>query len=599
MKAKKKILLYGFGGVALADILANSVVVLLVVIILTLSITKQKTEREVEQSAEISAILARDIASTLVFNDLPSSPPAVLHNYNCQQPNGPWRSQYEQHDCQPWLYPVIEFHSDYIREASTNRRFSREILLEENNEFDAYLRSLPPAVKQRIRADIIHLDLYYLGISIMKENNARPNHWHFVGEDFQPADVLGYLDRGRDEEESDTEYNTTGFADGENGEGENGEGESDSTEESGQGEADEAAEQEIIPDDVSLRSADRIDNLLPPTEAGLSRNGIRRQERNEGLEELEGEFGGSGEEGEYSDELANALLEAIVEERSGGTDEFGRPSSVRIRLPGAGDQESLEESALFGVPLDSIINSITLGDGEPLDYHTFMIILVLEYLKQGSDFGFDRVSIQSVFAQIRSGAVDIPKHPLLPFAMKLQEEMRVAFAELENPLEVRRELCVSCLSKMSMGINSPLNYVELETANAQRFLESANIINTRLQLYRYPDRGDQTEILNGDTLLMHPDTISNDKGWYAVAVLDPNISDLVVGYVYGQVADEKFNALGDVNLLKVDQQTLKSELSFYPLRREVILGVLYGFLTLSILAVFLYLTSGFRTRRYG
>ncbi|MBE8182492.1 MAG: hypothetical protein HAW61_03080 [Candidatus Portiera sp.] len=604
MRFKKKTTFSGFGGVALADILANSVVVLLVVIIITLSITKHKSEQELEQSAEISAILARDIASSLVFNDLPSSPPAVLHNYNCQKPNGPWHSKYEQHDCRAWMYPVIEFHSTHIKEANSNRIFTKTVLLEENNEFDAYLRSITPLAKQRLRVDIYHLDLYYLGISIMKDNAARPNHWHFVGEDFQPENVLGYLD-GREDDNLD-ESAELSKGDGEEGDGEEGEGEEGDGEEEGENKEQEGEATEtkpnnigIIPDDVSLRSAERIDALLPPTEPGLSRNGAQRQEKNQQLQDIENEFGGSGE-GEYSDDLANALLGAIVEERSGGSgDEFGNPSSVRIRLPGAGKDGSSQESSLFGTQLNSMIQSLSLEDGTPLDYHVFMIIMVMEYLKQSNNFGFDRVAIQDVFAQIRSGELDIASHPLLPLAMELRDEMHVAFEVQDIPMEVKHKPCNNCLSKISFAINSPLNYVELRTNNPQSFLQNTNIINTRLQFYRYPDIGDETEILSSDTLLMHPDTLALDKGWYPMAIMDPNISDLVVGYVYGEVANGKFNVLGDINLLRIDQQTLWSELSFYPLRREIIFGTLYGFLTLSILMVFLYMSLGFRRRVHG
>lgn len=604
-KTRERNLFFGFGGVALADILANGVVVLLVVIILTLSIRKQQAEQEIEQSAEISAILARDIASSLVFNDLPSSPPAVLHNYNCVSP---WRNEYERHDCQPWLYPVIELHSTYVRELTSNRIFYKETLLQENNEFDTYLRLLPLIVRERVRADIYDLDLYYLAISIMKENGARPNHWHFVGEDFQSPEALDYSQNENREESSPGEQNISSQLGEEDTTRTEQDGQEAQAEQEGQGEntgQQQANELPIVPDDVSLREAARIDELLPPGST-LDRGGEQRLENNEAREQLDLAFGQSDGEGDFGDELAEALAEALLEERGGTGDEFGRPSSVSIRFPGAGQQESeggegSEANQLFNVPFQSIQDALPSADGEKIDYHTFMIILMMEYLKTSSAIGFDRITLQDILAQMIRGQIDITTHPLLPFALELRDAMEIAFEEIDQSMIINALECNNCLSKLWMNSNQPLKELVLQSMQVQAFNKEADIINMRLRLYPYPDEGDETELLRGDSLLMHPDSIKSDgKGWYATAIVDPNLSDLVVGYIYGEVIDGDFYAEGDVNSVRIDQQPLLSNLPFFPLRREVILGILYGLLSLSILAVFFYMVvGGLRKRQYA
>ena len=77
-RKKTSVFSISLGGVALADILANSVAVILIMIIITITVQQKRAEDEVSQNASVTTILARQLASTIVFNDLPSSPPARL-----------------------------------------------------------------------------------------------------------------------------------------------------------------------------------------------------------------------------------------------------------------------------------------------------------------------------------------------------------------------------------------------------------------------------------------------------------------------------------------------------------------------------------------
>ena len=593
-KIKKRNLFLGFGGVALADILANGVVVLLVVIIITISARKQQNEQEIEQSAEISAILARDIASSLVFNDLPSSPPAVLHNYNCIQSGGPWRNEYERHDCQPWLYPIIEFHNGYLREFNSRRIFTKEQLLEEDNEFDIYLRLLPQISRERIRADIYDLDLYYLAISIMKENNARPNHWHFLGEDIKPPESPGIAaDNTQDEDDDFDSLELLNL----NRSGSNDSGNRDETGLS-QGQDKQQAEQEgqdppQIPDDVVLREADRIEDLLPP---GLGRGGEERGEYEEARRDIDSEFSGNS----YSDQLGEALADALLEEKSGAGEEFGQPSSLRIRLPGTGEGEDGQEESLFTLPFDALQSGEFSPGGEIIDYHTLMIIMMMEYLKESGEVGFDRTSLQDLFMRIINGQIDIVNHPLLPFAEDLRDKMRNVFQQGVQSLPLTKIQCISCLGKLWINSNTPVDAVLLEGIETNDFRQEVELINIRFRLYPYPDDGEQTELFSGDTILIHPERISQGgKGWYPSVITDPNFSDLVVGYVYGETLTSDFYVEGDVNSVRLDSIPLISNLPIFHLRREIILGILYGLLSLSILTVFFYLIGNFRGRSYG
>ena len=172
------------GGVALADILANSVAVILILILATLVHRQEETRKELERSSSITSILARQLATSVVFNDLPSSPPSVLHDYDsCDIP----------HDCDPMLYPVLELHKGHIRLFNSNTRIYRAELLRQHNAFDRYLASLAPEAAQWIRLDIHSVSEYYLALGIMQEHGLRPRHWHYLGEDVPPLANLSPL----------------------------------------------------------------------------------------------------------------------------------------------------------------------------------------------------------------------------------------------------------------------------------------------------------------------------------------------------------------------------------------------------------------------
>ena len=582
---KKRTVIGSFGGVALADILANGVVVLLVVIIITISFKKQQTEQEIEQSVEISAILARDIASSLVFNDLPSSPPAVLHHYHCVSPGGPWRNEYGRHDCMPWLYPIIELHPDYVREFNSGRIFSRAELLRENNELDFYLSLLSPLEKRHARLDIYAVDLYYLALSILRENGLQPSHWHFMGETAPlppggEGDVLSQY--------GEEQRNRSGPGEGDDGDQEDGSSEeADATSPGDQSsESDDATEaSDEIPEDVSLREAEFMEELLPPDDSNtLARGGQERRARADAMSE----FAGEEEELGYGDALAEELTRALLEES--GKDPFGRPSSISIRLPfGEGDNGI---DMLFQMPFQNLP-----ADQEgTIDYHIFMILFLSEYLRRVDVNGFDRLPMDALFQEFLTEGFRRVDADELQFAAELKEKMRIAFQEGEGTLAVESQACFFCLSQLLMQVNLPLKHINLRSIHPEtRYVKETDIVNAEMRLFPYPDRGKMTEIFRGDTLLLPRDLI-NVRRWYPVAILDPNISDVVVGYVYGgqEIVGPDLRIFGDVNTLHLDGRGVSTLLPGLALRRELILGVIYTGSVILILLIFFILIGGWR-----
>jgi hypothetical protein len=157
--------------IALADILANGIAIMLILIVLSLSLKQQQQEQELQQITEVGTVMSRDISSSIIMNNLPSSGPARLHNYSHK------RYQYA---------PLIQIHKDFLlikdngnHAKPLNWKIPQAELLLKNNRFDTFLKSLNKFQKPRIRVDIINIKLFYLVMSIVKANKTTIRHWHF------------------------------------------------------------------------------------------------------------------------------------------------------------------------------------------------------------------------------------------------------------------------------------------------------------------------------------------------------------------------------------------------------------------------------------
>lgn len=160
-----------FAGVALADILANSVAIVIIMIVVTLMVRYEQEQEKLEQTEDVSVVLSRELASSFVMNALPTSPPSQLHDYQTWPPD-----RNPQHAAMP----IIELHDDHVRDYYTGAAYYREELLRNDNAFDAYLESLAPEQLQATRVDVYGIGQFYIAMSIFKQHGLRPRHWHFL-----------------------------------------------------------------------------------------------------------------------------------------------------------------------------------------------------------------------------------------------------------------------------------------------------------------------------------------------------------------------------------------------------------------------------------
>ena len=165
-------LLPSFAGVALADILANSVAIVIIMIVVTLMTRYEEERDKLEQAEDVSVLLSREIASSFVMNALPTSPPAQLHDYVTSP-----LDRNPQHA----TMPIIELHDDHVRDGYTGRIYGRDELLLQDNALDHYLASLAPEQLAATRIDVYGIDQFYIAMSIFRKHGLSPLHWHFLG----------------------------------------------------------------------------------------------------------------------------------------------------------------------------------------------------------------------------------------------------------------------------------------------------------------------------------------------------------------------------------------------------------------------------------
>ena len=160
-----------FAGVALVDILANGVAMLIIVIVVTIAARMEREERYAEQADEVATVMSHKFSTSLVLNSLAASPPARLHDYET--------SPLDQ-VLDPELLPILELHRGFVREFYSGTIWTRRDLLREHGGLGAWLAGFSEERKTRLRVDVYDIPEFYLTMSILREYGIRVFHWHFI-----------------------------------------------------------------------------------------------------------------------------------------------------------------------------------------------------------------------------------------------------------------------------------------------------------------------------------------------------------------------------------------------------------------------------------
>ena len=160
-----------FAGVALVDILANGVAMLIIVVVVSIAARMEREERHAEQASEVAAVMSHKFSTSLVLNSLAASPPARLHDYE----NSPLDRVLD-----PAILPILELHGGFVREFYSGAIWTRGELLRERSGFDAWIARLDALQRARLRVDVYDVPQFYVTMSILREHGIRVFHWHFL-----------------------------------------------------------------------------------------------------------------------------------------------------------------------------------------------------------------------------------------------------------------------------------------------------------------------------------------------------------------------------------------------------------------------------------
>ena len=160
-----------FAGVALVDILANGVAMLIIVIVVSIATRMEREERYAEKTSEIATVMSHKFSTSLVLNSLAASPPARLHDYET--------SPLDQ-VLLPEVLPIVELHAGFVREFYSGTLWTRRELLEEHSSFAAWVARMTDLQRSRLRIDVYDIPQFYLTMSILREHGIRVHHWHFL-----------------------------------------------------------------------------------------------------------------------------------------------------------------------------------------------------------------------------------------------------------------------------------------------------------------------------------------------------------------------------------------------------------------------------------
>lgn len=549
----KTMSLWGQGGVALADILANSVAMILILIIVTLSVQQEKADLELEKNADITTLLARQIATTVVYNDLPSSPPALLHDYNsCAIP----------HDCNPALYPVIELRQQYIREYNTGLRFYRKELLKANNPFDQLIQTFNAQERLNLRIDIYDVNLYYLAIGILKEHNISPRHWHYLGEDVKP--LISPEEALADGKHGVANQKQEGL--GENGKFSENSGKNTQQNDNSSKQGGNSLNDTQLADLQTLEEIQH-DSLLPPSDQ-LSEQGGESEKngQSDNPSANSGSLGSSGQDKNTQltpDTMFESMIELFKKDgvlppdvnanqlgRSGQPNGQGQRTqssrrgrrSLKMHVPNARSRQRPKRT-------------ITLSKE---DYYRVLLAFFLDQLQlartQKTTF------IQGLSTIISRYAKDpemLNSHPDITLINRLDNELKQYFINKPTehaPLTKIISDAPNQLTLIANQVNTTSTLIVNQADDSWSKNIDPNNAAISLVLRSFPGlyKGQRLDFPPGHLLIVHPNENQYpDMQWRPIIVVDPWLEDASIGFVKAAFSNNK---------LRLDAQTLGTRL---------------------------------------
>ena len=551
-----------FAGVALVDILANGVAVLIIVIVLSIASRFEQEKEYSERIQEVSAVMTREFSTSLVLNRLAAGPPATLHDYENSALDQVW---------DPAVMPVLEIHKEVVRDPYSGRVWHRSELLQEPNSLDAFLSELDAFQRESVRGDFYDIGTFYLLMSILKDHSILITHWHFVGAmgigqnaalascpaGMSAKDCAGLEGGTQSSTIADVYESLT-----------NGNGDSES-----QGDGEWPPNQSEWDDGEQEGSL--ASNALPQG-AQLGPGGGGNVD-GESFPDLRGSR--NGQSGQGSGGASNVPRFSI---------RLADPTAQLMSLGSLGFASITQDLEGFLVALMAFLVEIQHfydSDNPPTELLQQFLPILQSFLSQPPTLGdAQREAIEDLALSLEllhnQGYVHDQAEPLLTMPLP-----RSAHPEALIRLAVNRTLIEAEIQSNDIAL---LDSVP----------ETAKI---RFNLQAYPDiwRGMQVALERNAVLLMSPDQSEPDvPKWRAIAYLSPQLDDFVVGFVFGTYnVDGHLEIIAEPNQGFIDTMRVLPYWDRSPFSIQTWMTMLYTFAGLSLIALLFFWRPGTRFRR--
>ncbi len=569
-----------FAGVALVDILANGVAVLVIVIVLSIAARAEQEERYTEKVQEIGVVMTREFSTSLVLNRMAATQPALLHDYENSHIDQVWH---------PVVMPVLEFHRNAVRDPYSGTVWSRSELLQSPNTLDEFLIDMLPSSRENIRGDIYDVGTYYLLMSILRDHGIRIWHWHFMGGRGLGSDAgsIGDCPPG------------VSFKDC-------------------QGQLGATTEQlPGLPDLGGLfdledeQSNDEFgEGAWPPFAMEDCPPGMDCDTGLEGSDIPEGSALGMGQPSDPS------TFGSFPDARQRGVPGMGSPSGGQSGTLGDGSQTGALDGD--GEPNQDSIQ-LRLADPSLMGDNSSLAPSITDMLEL---MGALMLYLNDL--QVSLDAKQPPTELLADFLLVIAENTERLTELTPEQLAVVQDLydALSLSSQIDDGY-APIRSVSLEVTTVEQ-LEQAilkllpnrimfdveaivdpqnppvgfDYVVPKLSLNRFPDiwKGLQITLHQGSVVLMppveEPDSLPQ---WRAVAHITPNFDDIVVGFVYSTVDEDGIlSVLAESNRVSIDGQSIavRADVAFFGVKTWLVM--LYCVLAAMVIVLVLFWRPGMR-----
>ncbi len=569
-----------FAGIALVDILANGVAVLVIVIVLSIAARAEKEERYSEKVQEIGVVMTREFSTSLVLNRMATSQPALLHDYENSPIDQVWH---------PVVMPVLEFHRNAVRDPYTGTVWTRSELLQSPNSLDAFLDDMLPLSKENIRGDIYDVGTYYLLMSILRDHGIRIWHWHFMGGHGHGSEAgsIGDCPPGVSFEDCHGHLGDM----------------SDSVPE--------------LPNlgglfDLDDESSDDEfgEGTWPPTSMGDCPPGMDCGSGLEGSDIPEGSILGMGQPNDPS------TFGSFPDARQQGMPGMGSPSGGQQGPRGQGspsgalqgDGEPNENSIQLRLADPSVLGANSGLAPSITDQLELMgaLMLYLNDLQASLDVKQPPTELLAdfllVIAENTERLTDLtPKQ--LAVVQDLYDSLDLS-SQFDDGLVAPRSVSLAVttvdqLDQASLKLLPNRLLFDVEAiVDPQNPPEGFDYVVPKLSLNRFPDiwKGLQITLHQGSVVLIPPiEDADPHPQWRAVAHITPNFDDIVVGFVYSTIdVDGYLSVLAESNRVRIDGQSLavRADVAFFGVKTWLV--ILYCVLAAMVLALVLFWRPGMR-----